>query len=116
MAKIIPAQVFIPDDAGDDSHPPILVVEEHAAAIGNLIANHGVEVQSGSNDFAEPQPTPDIPETEVKPPNGFRACMSDQLRRPPESERLSQAEARDRFRKAVLVCKTRREEGDQQDT
>ena len=117
MAKIIPAHVFIPDDGGDDTHPPILVVEEHAAELGNLIADHGVEVQNETNELAEARPASDLPEAEVKPLNGFRACMSESLSRPNGSERLTKAESQQRFREAVRACQIRRrEEGEQQDT
>ena len=120
MAKIIPAHIFIPDDVGDDSNPPILVVEEHAVAIGNLIAEHGVEIQNEDSDFiAEPGPEPlepELLEPESKQPNGFRKCMSEQLLRPPESEPLTQLESRHRFREAAQACKIRRqEEAAQQD-
>lgn len=115
MAKIIPAHIFIPDDVGDDSNPPILVVEEHAAAIGNLIAEHGVEIQNEDSDFIA-EPGPEALEPESKPLNGFQKCMSDQLLRPPESESLTRPANRRRFKEAVRACRIRRlEEGDQRD-
>ena len=117
MAKIIPAHIFIPDNVGDDSNPPILVVEEHAAAIGNLIAEHGVDIQNEDSDFiTEPAPEPEPIEPESKQPNGFQKCMSEQLLRPPESEPLTRPENRRRFKEAVRACKIRRqEEAAQQD-
>ena len=116
MAHIIPAQVFFDKDSDE---PPKLILEEGGSGLGELIAERGIEVeqescecsspdnqvdsidQSGSVDVPEPEP-------EGKSATGFRGCMSDQLRRPPESEPLSQLENRGRFRQAVLVCRSRR--------
>ena len=127
MARIIPAQVHF-DEHGDE--PPKLVVAESGSDLSDLITSRGIDIQQEPGDFmddcsgvdlgnhetVQSQSPELVSEPESKPPNGFRGCMSEQLRRPPESERLSQPEVRQRFRQAVLVCKSRREQGDQQDT
>ena len=119
MAKIvIPAKVFLPEDGADDSHP-ILVVEEQASELGNLIADHGIQVAEAGS---EPESTPHShggelesddsadAEEEVKPANGFRTCMSELLSRPEGAERLSQPEARARFKEAARACSERKAE------
>ena len=121
MAHIIPAQVIIDPD-GDE--PPRLVVSEGSEDLGDLITERGIEIEQDfidegpgfdpdNHDFELPESPVDEPES--KPPNGFRACMSEQLRRPRESERLTQPKNRQRFREAVLVCRKSRKEGDPQD-
>ena len=118
MAKIIPAKVFLPEDGADDSHP-ILVVEEQAAELGNLIADHGIEVaEDGSGPESNPHAhgselepdLEDFAEAGEKPKNGYRSCMSELLARPEGSERLSQPEARARFKEAARACSARRVE------
>ena len=115
MARIIPAQVHF-DEQGDE--PPKLVVGESGADLSDLITDRGIDIQEEPGDFmddctelgpdnhhSDQSQSPDLArEPESKPPNGFRTCMSDQLRRPPESERLSQPETRNRFRLAVRAC------------
>ena len=117
MAKvIIPAKVFMPDGA-DHSHP-VLMVEEQAGALGEMIADHGIEVtdhgsEPGSNPHAHgSELETDMEDSsdagEVKPPNKFRTCMAELLSRPNGAERLSQPEARARFKKAAHECSERR--------
>ena len=124
MTRIIPATVLF-DEHGDG--PPKLVVNQGGSDLGELITERGIEIQE-SGDFMDDSPGLDSDnrgsdpaealgdKPESKPRNGFRACMSAELRRPPESEPLTQLENRGRFRQAVLVCRSRRrEEGAQQD-
>jgi len=117
MAHIIPAQVVFDRD-GDE--PPKLVLDESGSDLGKLIAERGIEIEQVScecfQDRADPvdqleSPNTPEPEQEDRPPaKGFQACMSGQLRRPPESEPLSQPENRLRFREAVQACRSRRQE------
>ena len=119
MAHIIPAQVIIDTD-GDE--PPRLVVSEGSEDLGDLISERGIEIEQDfinegpgldpDNHGSEP-PESLVDEPESKPRSGFRACMSAELRRPPESEPLTQIENRGRFREAVLVCRKSRKEGGQ---
>ena len=113
MAKIITAKVLLPEDGADDLHP-ILVVEEEAAELGNLIADHGIEV-AGDGSGSESNPhthsselEPDDSDSGEEPKNGYRSCMSELLARPEGSERLTQAEARDRFKTAAHECSERK--------
>ena len=115
MAKIIPAKVFLPEDGAKNSHP-ILVVEEQAAKLGNLINQHGIEV-AGSGPESNPHrygseldPSEDLAEVGEKPRNGYRSCMSELLGRPEGAERLTQAEARAKFKEAARACSARRVE------
>ena len=126
MTRIIPAEVHFDKDGGE---PPKLVISEGGSDLSELITDRGIEIKQESGDFmdngsaldphnheSEPSESLDLDEPEPKPPNGFRGCMSEQLRRPPESERLSQPEVRQRFRQAVLVCKSHQKETDQQNS
>ena len=122
MAHIIPAQVFFDKDSDE---PPKLVLDEGGSDLGELIAERGIEIEEESCECSLPQDqvdsidqsaSPDAPEPEPenKPVNSYRACMSEQLRRPTESERLTQPEVRQRFRQAAILCKSRRQEEDAQ--
>ena len=124
MTRIIPATVIVDID-GDE--PPKLVLDEGGSDLGELIAERGIEIEQVSGDFMDDCPAlgPDnhgseSPESldsdqpEPKPLNGFRKCMSEQLLRPPESERLTQPANRQRFREAVRACRSRRQEEDDQ--
>ena len=78
-----------------------MVVAESGSDLSDLITDRGIDIQEEAGDFMDDCPgldpgnheseqpqSPDLAsEPEFKPPNGFRACRSDQLRRPPESER-----------------------------
>lgn len=122
MVHIIPAQVIIDPD-GDE--PPRLVVSEGSEDLGDLISERGIEIEQepvyliGEGPGLDPDnhgPAPAealVNEPEPKPRSGFQACMSEELRRPLETERLTQSENRHRFRKAVLVCRKGQKEGDQ---
>ena len=124
MAHIIPAQVFFDKDSDE---PPKLVLDEAGSELGELIAERGIEIEEESCGCSLPQgqvgsidqsdsPDASVPEPENKPVNSYRACMSDQLRRPTGSEPLTQLESRHRFREAAQACKIRRqEEDDRQD-
>ena len=89
MAHIIPAQVFFDKDSDE---PPKLVLDEGGSDLVELIAERGIEIEQVScecfQDKADPVDqleSPNVPEPEPadRPPaNGFRGCMSDQLRRP----------------------------------
>ena len=119
MTRIIPAKVHFDKD-GDD--PPKLILEEGASDLSELITDRGIEIeQEWSCDCPEPGHEPDhlhnhgtdvgqpealdSAEPDAKPRNGFQQCMSDALRRPDGSEKLTRGEARERFKEAVQICK-----------
>jgi len=120
MAHIIPAQVFFDKDSDE---PPKLILDEGGSDLGELIAERGIEIEEESGDFMDDCPgidpdnhgsespeSLDSDQPEPKPLNGFQKCMSEQLLRPPKSERLTQPENRQRFKEAVRACRSRRRE------
>ena len=96
-------QVFFDQDADE---PPKLALDAEISVLGELITERGIEIQEVGADFVDDCPGLDphnydseppelsVGEPESKPRNGCGECMSEEMRRPPESEPLSRPESR----------------------